>query len=269
MEYGKVHIAGTPGFAYPRHRIRQKTGFNLTIWSAYVLIKPMREAHSDTQARSRRAVLSPARGSTLSLPRVNLSGRVLALAAVGGLLAVLAGQGTAAAAAPSPWIGLDSGRMGGFQWSVKAKHPGGRAGAGQLGAQRPCLLVGSMWQLGPYNFRRNKYRTCSEPTGRLAASEPPLIATSVQPTSATAGEMTAVGMLFAPAAARVRVTFTGGTSETIPLDQMTPTQAQAARLGRFHYAAFAVRGLWCPERLSTQDASGRTLWDSGPEPYTC
>jgi hypothetical protein len=194
---------------------------------------------------------------------------VLALVVAGGLLAVLTGPGAAAAAAPSPWIGLDNGRLGEYEWSVKAKHPGGRAGAGPQGAQRPCLLVGTTWQLSPYSLRRSKYRTCADPTGRLAASESPLIATSVQPTSATDAEMTAVGMLFAPAARRVRVTFAGGASETIPLDQITPTQAESAKLGRFHYAAFAVRGMWCPERLATQDAAGRTLWDSGPDPYTC
>jgi hypothetical protein len=126
-----------------------------------------------------------------------------------------------------------------------------------------------MWQLSPYSYRRNKYRTCADPTGRLGATESPLIATSVQPTSATDAEMTAVGMLFAPAARGVTVTFPGGASRTIPLDQISPTQAQAARLGRFHYAAFAVHGLWCPERMATIDARGRTLWDSGPEPYTC
>jgi hypothetical protein len=178
--------------------------------------------------------------------------------AIGLSLFAPATAAPAIAAAPvqGSWIGLDSGRVGDYHWSVKAK-------------QRPCLLVGTSRKVGPYSYRKSKYRACAPSTTNLATSEPPLIATSVQPTSATAAEITAVGMIVAPAARRVRITLPNGNRATIPLERPSPAQASASMLGRFRYAAFAVRGWWCPERIVSQDASGRTLWDSGSDGYRC
>jgi hypothetical protein len=81
--------------------------------------------------------------------------------------------------------------------------------------------------------------------------------------------MSAVGMIFAPAARRVRVTLAGGKTETIPLRDFDPAQGGAAGLGPFRYAAFAIHGTWCAERLVSLSGSGRTLWDSGIDEYVC
>lgn len=172
----------------------------------------------------------------------------------------------AAAAKPRPWTGLAGGQVGDISWSVKAKRSAGRDGAGRGGTRRPCLLVGTKWQVGPFDYRRSKFRRCAPtPPGGLSPSEPPLIASGVQPGAGGAPRLTAVGMIFSPAARRVRATFSDGSRETIRLELPTPLQSQRAGLGRFRYAAFAVRGAWQAERLVSLNAKGRRLWDSGTE----
>jgi hypothetical protein len=181
---------------------------------------------------------------------------VLALTA-----AVLIGLTIASTKAPaadaSSWIALDGGRLGAYQWSVKAQS-----------STRPCLLVGIKKQLGPYSFHRGRYRRCAEQSGRLAATEPPLIVRG----AAGAGlqpKLTAVGMIFSAAIHRVRITLSDGSRATIPLHTLTSDQARGSRLGQFRYAAFSVRGQWCAERLIGQSATGRTLWEGGPEDDPC
>lgn len=171
----------------------------------------------------------------------------------------------AAAAKPSPWIGLAGGRVGDVVWSVKAKRSAGREGAGRRGTRRPCLLVGTKWQIGPFDYRRSKFRRCAPGSRRLSPAGPPLIASGVQPGAGAAPRLTAVGMIFAPAARRVRATLSDGSGETIRLEVPTPLQARRAGLGRFRYAAFAVRGAWEAERLVSFNAKGGRLWDSGTD----
>ena len=174
--------------------------------------------------------------------------------------------GTAAAAPTDPWTGLKSGRVGDYLWEVKTKR---KDGSGQAGAQQPCLMVGTTWELGPFNYRRSRYRACAGAEGHLTAADPPLIATGVQPSSGKSVDMTAVGMIFAPAARRVRVTRSDGGQETIQLHRFSYRQARAARLSRFEYAAFATRGVWCAERIISLSATGNTLWDSGTDGFPC
>jgi len=149
---------------------------------------------------------------------------------------------------------------------VKTKR---KDGAGSAGAQMPCLLVGTTWELGPFDYRRSRYRACAGAEGHLSAAAPPLIATGVQPSSGESVDMTAVGMIFAPAARRVRITLTDGRQETIRLHRFSPRQAHSARLSRFEYAAFAIRGVWCVERMVSLSATGSALWDSGIDAFTC
>jgi hypothetical protein len=191
------------------------------------------------------------------------------IAAVFALLFVSCAQtASAASAAPAPgsWTGLDNGRVGDYLWEVNAKR---KPGAGTEGAQQPCVQVGTTWELGPFNYRRSKYRACASATGSLTAADPPLVATSVQPSSGESVRMTAVGMIFAPAVRVVRITLSDGRPETIHLHRFSHTQAANARLGRFEYAAFAIRGLWCAERMISQSATGKTLYDSGTDGFAC
>jgi hypothetical protein len=182
------------------------------------------------------------------------------------LFVFFAVQAATAAAPPDPWTGLESGRVGDYLWEVKAKR---KDGAGPAGAQQPCLLVGTMWELGPFNYRRSRYRACAGSEGHLTAADPPLIATGAQPSSGTAIDMTAVGMIFAPAARSVRVTLSTGRQETIHLHRFSKEQARSARLSRFEYAAFATHGTWCAERMVSLSGTGKVLWDSGDDGFSC
>jgi hypothetical protein len=169
----------------------------------------------------------------------------------------------------SPWVGLANGRLGDYRWTVKIKRQEGRAGAGQDGALRPCILVRTKWEVGDYNYRRSSYRACAQAPGHLDAKDPPLVGSGVQPGAGAAPGVTAVGMVVARAVKRVRVVLANGTGQTIRLHQLSRRQASAAELGRFRYAAFAVHGEWCAKRVITLNAGGAALWDSGEEEDGC
>lgn len=184
------------------------------------------------------------------------------------LLAVLVAPVAAAAPKPNSWIELGNGSDGNFLWSIKAKLREGSTGEGPLGAQRPCLLVAASWQTGQLEYHRSKYRQCA-PASPLPRSGPPLVAAAMQPSTDTPSQMSAIGMIFAPAADRVRVTFAGGAVEILELHRLSPGQALAAGLRHLRYAAFAIHGTWCAERLVSLDRQRRVLWDSGVDDYRC
>ena len=78
-----------------------------------------------------------------------------------------------------------------------------------------------------------------------------------------------VGMVSAPTVRRVRITFRGGSEQTIRMQPIRSEQARRLGLGRFRYAAFTIRGVWCAERLVSLSAAGSVLWDSGLDSYRC
>ena len=207
----------------------------------------------------------------MGFPVGRLAGRLVrrgvALVALGAV--ALGAQATAAAtpADAGAWLGLARGGVGAFHWTVEAKSPDGPAGGGGQGT-RPCLLVGTTWRLGPYSYRRSQSRQCAGAEG-LSASEAPLVARGVQPGSGGPAKLTAVGMIFAPSARRLRVTLAGGDTRTIHLVKLDPARARSVGLAPFRYAAFATHGEWCAERLVTESAGGRVLWDSGTDAYVC
>jgi hypothetical protein len=164
---------------------------------------------------------------------------------------------------------MASGQRGDFSWSVVASRPSGPSGAGRLGAWRPCLQVVTTLRRSPYSYDRTKYRACTAGTDRLRATEPPLIASSTQVTKSSLAGLSTVGMIFAPGARSVRMTFADGSSTTLALREMTQAEARATGLGRLRYAAFQVRGTWCAERLISLSGSGRALWDSGADEVNC
>lgn len=183
------------------------------------------------------------------------------------LIGLFATQAVAAGGSSDSWVGLKSGRVGDYLWEVKTKRKS--EGGGPQGAERPCLMVGTTWELSPFNYRRSRYRACAGASGHLTAVDPPLIATGVQPSSGEVVDMTAVGMIFAPAARRVRITLSSGRQQTVALHKFSASQARSARLERFEYAAFAIRGIWCAERMVSETAAGKVLWDSGTDGFSC
>jgi hypothetical protein len=152
--------------------------------------------------------------------------------------------------------------MGDVQWSVKVARSPGTADAGNSAAKRPCLQVGTKFERSRFDYQRSRYQGCVDRTSRLAATEAPLIVTGAQASAGLRVKLTAVGMLASPAARRVEITYEDGHQVTIQLREPSPSQEQRAGLVRFRYAAFAIPGTWSVQRVVTESASGRTLWDS-------
>jgi hypothetical protein len=193
----------------------------------------------------------------------------IATAILGMAFLVFPAVSASAAFARNSWIGLAGGHLGDYEWTVKVKRPEGPAGAGPQGALRPCLLVGTKWAPSATGFSRSLYRACAGRRGRLRATDPPLMRSGGLAKSGLRAGITAVGMVASPAVQRVRVQLGGGEWRTVRLDRLSRTQASSAKLGRLSYAAFAVRGTWCSERIVTLDAAGDPLWDSGTDEYSC
>lgn len=179
------------------------------------------------------------------------------------LLGVALASASAAGPHSLPWVGLGAGKHGAYEWSAKAVRPTAPAGAKRAGARRPCLVVDTIWRTGRFELHRSESRQCVEPGEPLSATSAPLITSGAQPSTGADVQMTAIGMLFAAPTSVVTVLFCDGTHQTIHLRSIGGAEASVAGLESFRYAAFAVEGLWCAERISSRDAAGRTLWDSG------
>jgi hypothetical protein len=184
------------------------------------------------------------------------------------LLAGAAAPTSSSAGHPAAWLELAGGSQGEYLWSVEARTWEGPTGAGPPGSRRPCLLVHTGWRSGPLEYHRSSYRQCA--TGAaLRPSGPPLVASGAQPSTGAPARISVVGMVFSPAARRVRVILGGGARRTIPLQRVGRARARASGLGRLRFGALVVHGAWCAERLVSLNASGRVLWDSGTDDYAC
>jgi hypothetical protein len=194
----------------------------------------------------------------------------IALTAIAGM-ALSVSSAIAAPSASSAWVVLDHGRQGDYLWSVKARRSGGPAEAGaQRNGREPCLLVGTKWMRSRFSYGRSRYRQCADSPGTLAATESPLVASGVVPsTGSESARLTAVGMIFSSKVRRVRITYAGGNSTTLPTNRLSPDQSRDSELSGLRYAAFSVRGPWCPELMTSISGSGRTLWEGAPEKSPC
>jgi hypothetical protein len=195
--------------------------------------------------------------------------RRIALTAIAGT-ALSVSSAIAAPAASSAWVVLDHGRQGDYLWSVKARRSGGPAEAGaQSDGREPCLLVGTKWMRSRFSYGRSRYRQCADAPGNLAATEAPLVASGVVPSSGSEARLTAVGMIFSSKVRRVRISYANGSSTTIPASRLSPDQSRDSELSGLRYAAFSVRGPWCPETMASISASGRILWQGTPAQRPC
>ncbi len=194
--------------------------------------------------------------------------RIVLTAMVGMALSV--SSAIASPAASSAWVVLDHGRQGDYLWSVKARRSGGPAEAGsQSDAREPCLLVGTKWMRSRFSYGRSRYRQCADTSGSVAATEAPLVASGVVPSSGPRPKLTAVGMIFSAKVHRIRISYADGTTSTIPATDFSAEESHDGELSGLRYAAFSVRGPWCPERMASISGSGRTLWEGAPEKRPC
>jgi hypothetical protein len=193
----------------------------------------------------------------------------IALTAIVGM-ALTASSAIAAPTASSAWVVLDHGRQGDYLWSVKARRSGGPAEAGsQSDSREPCLLVGTKWMRSRFSYGRSRYRQCADTPGSPAATEAPLVASGVVPSSGPQPKLTAVGMIFSAKVRRVRIHYADGSVDTIEANELSPDQSHEGELSGLRYAAFSVRGPWCPELMASISGSGRTLWEGAPEQRPC
>jgi hypothetical protein len=190
--------------------------------------------------------------------------RALTLILLGGLL--LGATCSQAAAGPA-WMKLDASRGSDYAWAVKVK-PGGGQVSRVPEEPGPCVLVTTMWRSGPLEYHRSKYRECGSGQA-LSDAGPPLVALGVRPAGSGSEQMSVVGMISGPAVRQIRITLRGGAQKTIDLEPIDSPRARLLGLGRFRYAAFAIRGVWCAERLESLGAAGSVLWDSGLDSYRC
>ncbi len=190
------------------------------------------------------------------------------LAALALICVLGAASASAASFGSGSWLELAGGTKGAYSWSIGVRAGRGPTGAGLLGARRPCILVRIGWRSGPLEDHRSSYRQCA--TGAaLRRSGPPLLASGMQPSTGAPARISVVGMAFAPAARRVRVTLGGGARRTIRLHRLGSVRARSSGLARLRFGAIVVPGAWCAERLVSLNASGRVLWDSGTDAYAC
>jgi hypothetical protein len=153
---------------------------------------------------------------------------------------------------------LGSGEIEGDSWSAAVSGPHG-SGTDEAGAKdRPCLSVQAERFGGG-----GATSTCTFSQSLTPAGGGLWVTTSEPDQAETATAMTAVAMVFAPAAAYVKATLRDGTVETIGLGRLTQAQARAAGLKRLRYTAFATTGAWCMARLESFDRGGQSLWRSG------
>ena len=76
-------------------------------------------------------------------------------------------------------------------------------------------------------------------------------------------------MIFSSKVHQVQVSYADGTTATIPANELSADQSRDGELSGLRYAAFSVRGPWCPERMASISATGRTLWEGAPEKRPC
>jgi hypothetical protein len=184
----------------------------------------------------------------------------LLLGALGVLILGAVFAAPAFCAPAGPWFKLGAEDQGSYRWSVRTRP--------SAGGDEPCLLVAAIWRSGPLEYHRSTDRDCA-PSGALREPGPPLIVGGAQPSTGASVQKTAIGMIFAPSARRVRIEFAGGRTESIRLRKFSSAQGEDLKMGPFSYAAFAIDGEWCAERLTSLNAGGGVLWDSGVDPYQC
>jgi len=198
-------------------------------------------------------------GTGKRLPRAGLRSGSRALVSLAAITSLCLAAAPAVAQGPDsdPWVGLAGGSMGNVKWSVKVARP-----SGTEAARRPCLQVGTKRERSRFDYERSQYQGCVARSTHLAATESPLIVTGAQAAADMQVRLTAVGIVASPTARRVEVTYEDGRQMTIRLQEPSPSQQKRAGLAHFRYAAFAIPGTWSVQRVVTESASGRTLWDS-------
>lgn len=181
---------------------------------------------------------------------------VLALSAI--IFGGVASLGVAESRPARPEAALRRGKVRGFfgtisDWTVSAF---GREGSRRQpkDGRRPCLEARIETRIRHNARGFHTIAGCYGPGYTTPTSEPLIAVAEMQGS-------TVVGLAFAPTVTALEASFADDTEETIDLRQLKPRAAKRIARERFRYAAFAVKGRWCPSHLVALDAAGQRLWE--------
>ena len=168
--------------------------------------------------------------------------------ALGAIAAVLFGATGIAEGAEPDGATIAAGRLRGIEWIVEAAPDEGRRGI--------CFGVGYESLAQPF------YVQCSGPAEKRG------IVTSVESEHrhSAHGAITVVGMAMNAVVAKVKVKSCSGKVETWRPRKPQGPGSGLGHIADYRYVAFAVRGPWCAERITTYDQAGEALFE-GPAFY--
>ena|GEM_PF-6095168 len=160
-----------------------------------------------------------------------------------------------------------------YTWEISTRHRTCKACLAPTSLDRPCLffcpfrapcleLILGEYEIGREDIVGGLSREVRCAPERITATTPPVVVEGTLPGGTEKPYITLVGMAFGSATRSLEATLADGTKEPIPVGWLTAEQAKAIHHMRFRYAAFAVRGRWCPVRIASRDARGQLLWES-------
>jgi hypothetical protein len=122
---------------------------------------------------------------------------------------------------------------------------------------------------GRFSYDRSKFRDCVVDSPGLTRSAAPLLVGGTHLGGADGLRMTVFGVLAAAGTRQVRVTVSDGLDDTHVSARLEPIALRASRATDLRFAAIALPGRHCVERLATKSALGKTLWQSTPGERDC
>ena len=122
------------------------------------------------------------------------------------------------------------------------------------------MIVAITHHHGPFSYDRSKFRDCVPGSTGLARSTPPLVVGGVHQGGADGSRMTVFGILAPGNARKVRATVSDDPGAAHVNTRLEPVAPAADRTLGLRFAAIALPGSHCVERVATENAVGRALW---------
>jgi hypothetical protein len=164
----------------------------------------------------------------------------------------------AGARSPAPTT-LAAGHQGSYSWSVKASR---------LTGSRPCVNVAITHRHGPFSYDRSRFHECVLASPGLKRTAPPLVVGGTH-LGGDGSRMTVFGVLAAPGARTVRATVPHGVDAARVSTRLEPVAFPTSRALGLRFGLIVLPGTQCPERLVTEDARGKVLWQGTPSEPDC
>lgn len=146
---------------------------------------------------------------------------------------------------------LDQGKVGPYRWAVGVSRSGGKNGW-----RRPCVAVQSedTTATGEHDFGSSESRIC----GSLSLAGPSIDRSYLDEGGKDAA--TVYALVFVPRVRTLQAVFENGGERRIPLRSLNETQRRNAGVRPLRFAAFALKGSVCMQRLIGYDAAGKVVY---------